>query len=65
MKRNDMRQQITQLGNGAHALVIQILGNPDDAADAVHDAFVKAFNKPDAYNADNGPLTPWFLRPEP
>lgn len=57
-----MRQRITQLGNGAHALAIQVLGNPDDAADAVHDAFVKVLKKPDAYNADNGPLTPWFLR---
>lgn len=62
MKRIDMQRQITQLGNGAHALAIQMLGNRDDAADAVHDAFVKALKKPDAYNADHGPLTPWFLR---
>lgn len=62
MKKNDMRQQIAQLGNGAHALAIQMLGNPDDAADAVHDAYVKVFRKPGAYNANNGPLTPWFLR---
>jgi len=62
MKTNDMRQRITQLGNGAHALAIQMLGNRDDAADAVHDAFVKVLKKPHAYNADNGPLTPWFLR---
>lgn len=57
-----MRQQLIQLGNGAHALAIQMLGNPDDAADAVHDAFVKVFKKPNAYSADHGQLAPWFLR---
>ena len=62
MKNRDMRQQLIQLGNGAHALATQMLGNVDDAADAVHDAFVKALGKPDAYNPNTGPLTPWFLR---
>ena len=33
-----------------------------DAADAVHDAFVKTLRKPGAYDANSGPLTPWFLR---
>ena len=40
----DMRQELAHLGNGAHALAIQILGNSDDAADAVHDAFATALN---------------------
>ncbi len=62
MKNHDMQQQLVQLGNGAHALATQILGNADDAADAVHDAFAKVLRKPDAYDANNGPLTPWFLR---
>ena len=62
MKSHDMRQQLVQLGNGAHVLATQILGNADDARDAVHDAYVKALKKPDAYDANNGPLTPWFLR---
>jgi RNA polymerase sigma-70 factor (ECF subfamily) len=62
MKKNDMRQQIAQLGNGAHALAIQLLGNTDDAADAVHDVFVKVLGKPASYNAVNGPFAPWFLR---
>ena len=57
-----MQQQLIQLGNGAHALATQLLGNGDDAADAVHDAFVKVFRKPDAYDEKKGPLTPWFLR---
>ncbi len=56
-----MQQELVQLGNGAHALAIQFLGNADDAADAVHDAFAKALRKPDAYDAHKGPLKPWFL----
>ena len=56
-----MRQQLAQLGGGAHALAMQILGNPDDAADAVHDAFATVLAKPDAYDDRRGPLRPWFL----
>ena len=56
-----MRQQLAQLGGGAHALAIQILGNPDDAADAVHDAFATALARPEAYDDKRGPLRPWFL----
>jgi RNA polymerase sigma-70 factor (ECF subfamily) len=62
MKNHDMRQQLVQLGNGAHALALQMLGNSDDATDAVHDAFVKVLKKPGSYDAGSGPLTPWFLR---
>lgn len=62
MKKNDMKQQLLQLGNGAHALATQILGNTDDAADAVHDAFARVLSKPDAYDARTGGLKPWFLR---
>ena len=57
-----MRQELAQLGNGAHALAIQILGNREDAADAVHDAFTTALARPEAYDSDRGPLKPWFLR---
>ena len=56
-----MRQQLAQLGGGAHALAIQILGNADDAADAVHDAFATALAKPAAFDDTRGPLRPWFL----
>ena len=62
MKKHDMRQRLLQLGNGAHALATQMLGNGVDAEDAVHDAFVKVLRKPDAYDAGKGPLTAWFLR---
>jgi len=57
-----MRQELAQLGNGAHALAIQILGNVDDAADAVHDSFASILAKPDAYDSSKGPLKPWFFR---
>ncbi|HMB59019.1 MAG TPA: sigma-70 family RNA polymerase sigma factor [Xanthomonadales bacterium] len=57
-----MKQELLQLGNGAHALALQILGNPDDAADAVHDSFAVALQKPDVFDASKGPLRPWFLR---
>ena len=58
----DMRQELAQLGGGAHALATQILGNADDAADAVHDAFATVLARPDAYDAAKGPLKPWFMR---
>jgi RNA polymerase sigma-70 factor (ECF subfamily) len=59
---HDMRQELAQLGGGAHALATQILGNADDAADAVHDAFAAVLAKPAAYDARKGALKPWFLR---
>ena len=62
MKKNDMRQELVQLGNGAQALAVQILGNAEDAADAVHDAFVSVLSKPGRYDHGKGPLKPWFYR---
>jgi RNA polymerase sigma-70 factor (ECF subfamily) len=62
MKNQDMRNQLAQLGNGAHALALQMLGNTDDATDAVQDVFVKVLDRPGAYDANAGALTPWFLR---
>ncbi len=62
MNSDDMQQQLPQLGNGAHALATQMLGNADDAADAVHDAFAKALGKPGSYDARKGSLQAWFLR---
>ena len=57
-----MHHELIRLGAGAHAFAIQILGNRDDAADAVQDAMVKALTAPDAYDARQGPLKPWFYR---
>ena len=62
MKPNAMRDELVQLGNGAHVLALQILGNADDAADAVQDALAKALSRPRAYDARKGALKPWFLR---
>lgn len=62
MKNKAMQQQLAQLGGGAHALAIQLLGNAEDAADAVHDAFATVLAKPEAYDRSKGPLKPWFLR---
>jgi len=62
MKNSDMRNELLNIGNGAHALAIQILGNREDAADAVHDAFISVLARPEAYDPDKGPFRPWFLR---
>lgn len=43
-------------------MATQMLGNADDAADAVHDVFAKVLRKPQAFDAKQGALTPWFLR---
>ena len=57
-----MQQKLAQLGGGAHALATQILGNADDAADAVQDAFATVLGSPESYDAGKGPLRPWFMR---
>ena len=62
MNIHEMRQQLVQLGGGAHALAIQILGNADDAADAVQDALTTALTRPGAYDDRKGQLKPWFLK---
>lgn len=62
MKISAMKPELVRLGNGAHALATQLLGNADEAADAVHDAFAAVLQRPTAYDARKGPLKPWFLR---
>ncbi len=62
MKTTEMRHELIQLGGGAHALAIQIMGNSHDAADAVQDALTTVLEKPGAYQAAKGPLKPWFMR---
>ena len=62
MNTDQMRHELVHLGGGAHALAIQILGNAEDAADAVHDSLATALGKHHGYDAGKGPLKPWFLR---
>jgi RNA polymerase sigma-70 factor (ECF subfamily) len=62
MNINEMKHELVTLGGGAHALASNMLGNPDDASDAVQDAFTTVLGKPLAYDGQKGPLKPWFLR---
>ena len=62
MKRNAMQQELLSLAGGANTLAVQLLGNPDDAADAVQDSLLAVLSKPRSYKARKGPLRPWFLR---
>ena len=62
MNINEMKHELVTLGGGAHALACNMLGNPDDASDAVQDAFTTVLGRPLAYDAEKGPLKPWFLR---
>ena len=52
MKSKNMRKELLLIGNGAHSLAIQILGDQEDAADAVHDAFAAVLAKPESYDPD-------------
>ena len=62
MNNNEMKHELVTLGGGAHALASHILGNSEDAADAVQDAFATVLSKPLAYDNSKGPLKPWFMR---
>lgn len=57
-----MQQKLAQLGGGAHALATQLLGNADEAADAVQDAFATALSRSSSYDPSKGALKPWFMR---
>lgn len=45
-----------------HALAYRTLQNQDDAQDIVQNAFVKLWNKPQAWQADKSKFTTWFYR---
>ncbi len=48
-------------GGRVYARCLQLLKNPDDAADAVQDVFVKVGRNLDGYRAEASPLT-WMTR---
>lgn len=62
MMNTQLQHELVELGRGAHALAIQIVGNADDAADVVQDALATVLERPAMFDADKGPLRPWFLR---
>ena len=62
MNQTIMRNELVNLGGGAFAIAFQILGNPDDAADAVQDSIVTVLGAPRAYDPQRGALKPWFFR---
>ena len=49
------------VGPGAHALATQMLGNRDDAADAVQDALRSALERGGSYDPGRGAYRAWFL----
>lgn len=57
-----MQHELAHLGNGAHAFATQMLGSVDDAADAVHDAFATALQRPETWDENKGSLKTWFMR---
>ncbi len=57
-----MIDDVIALGSPGHALAMQLLGNRDDAADAVQDAMEGALTKGDSFDPQRGSLKTWFLR---
>ena len=53
---------VIALGSPGHALAMQLLGNRDDAADAVQDAMEGALAKAESFDPKRGSLKTWFLR---
>ncbi len=62
MTKHELQNQLLTLGARPHALAVQMLGNTDDAADAVQDALATVLSKPAAYDASRGAFKPWFMR---
>ncbi len=54
-------EQLAQYGRGAQALAAQILGNRDEAADAVQDALIRALQQAEAFDERRGALRAWFF----
>ena len=55
-----MRLAVEQAAPDGYALAVHLLGNPDDAADALQDAVLRVFGS-DSYRPSEGAFRPWFL----
>lgn len=59
-KPEDMLNQLAQIGPSGHALALQILGNREDAADAVQDALCTVLDRR-SFDPSRGEFRAWFL----
>lgn len=59
--RPDVASLLEGVGPGAHALATQILGNRDEAADAVQDALRAALENAGRFDPALGEQNTWFL----
>lgn len=53
--------EVVALGSPGHALAMQLLGNRDDAADAVQDAMEGALTKAGSFDPRRGSIKTWFF----
>ena len=55
-----VRLAVEQAVPDGYALAVHLLGNPDDAADALQDAVLRVFGTA-SYRPSDGTFKPWFL----
>ena len=60
MRRAQLMMQLEQVGPSGHALAVSLLGNADDAADALQDA-VATVLRVRSYDPAQGTFKAWFL----
>ena len=60
MRRAQLMMHLEQVGPSGHALAVSLLGNTDDAADALHDA-VATVLRVRSYDPAQGTFKAWFL----
>lgn len=61
MNKDQFSRQIQEVENSMYTLAYGILKNPDDAADAVQDAILKAYTSLNSLR-DPGQFRPWIMR---
>ena len=60
MRRAQLMRQLDQVGPSGHALAVSLLGNADDAADALQDAMATVL-RVRSYDPAQGTFKAWFL----